>query len=230
MSRRTILFFIATIAIVCTGGSARAADSAKTDAAPAATAPPDLNGDWRFDADHSEMPQAPPGGSSHGGGSWGGGGGGGMSGGGWGGGGGGHHGGWGGGGGGGHHGGGDASAHGGEGGKPRMARLPDLLHITQTATIVSFEDSAGAVVREVATVPAAADTFARAPNAEHIAGQWESGKLVIHRTGPHDAKITETISLTNKGRMLVIDDQIEANGDMPAREFKRVYTRSTTES
>ena len=177
---------------------------------------PDMTGVWRLDAQRSDMPQRPPGGAG-----------------GWGGGGGGY--GWGGGGGGGHHhegggdGGGGGRPPGGEAsssdpGHPRPVRLPDLMHVTATATLVSVEDSTGAVLEEIATVSAEADTFAHAPGAPHIAGQWKGDKLIIERQGPR-GKVTETISLEDKGASLVFHTKMESSGDMPSREFKRVYRR-----
>jgi hypothetical protein len=82
------------------------------------------------------------------------------------------------------------------------------MRVTQTAATVSFEDSSGAVIREVA-------------------GKWKGDKLVIQRTGPRDSKITETISLQDKGKSLLIDTKFEPSGEMPSREFKRVYSRVT---
>jgi len=162
--------------------------------------PPDLNGDWRLDPKHSDNPQRA-------GGSFGGGGGGGMR--------------------MGRHGGGGGWRGGDASGSAvgRPVRLPDLMHVTQTAAVVSFADSSGAVLREVSEVPADADTLPHARGAEHLSGQWKGGKLVIQRTGPRDSKITETISLENKGKSLQIDTKIEPGGDRPSREFKRVYDR-----
>ena len=101
------------------------------------------------------------------------------------------------------------------------------MRVTQTAATVSFEDSSGAVLREVAAGSTGADTFADAPGAEHLSGKWKGDKLVIQRTGPRDSKITETISLQDKGKSLLIDTKFEPSGEMPSREFKRVYNRVT---
>ena len=197
MSHRKGIGLLAVAAMLGLGVAAHAEDKSKQ---------PDLTGEWRLDAQHSDMPQRPPGG---GGGGWGGGG--------WGG--GGHH----------HEGGGEgrppgpeANASGGPSGRP--PRLPDLMHVTMTPTLVSFEDSSGAVLQEVATVSAAADTFARAPGAMHMAGEWKGDKLVIEREGPR-GKVTETISIEDKGATLVLKTKMAASGDMPAREFKRVYRK-----
>jgi len=221
MNRHVVFCSFLMVAVLSAGKPARAGEPA---------GPPDLNGDWRLDPKHSDNPQRQGGG-------FGGGGGGGMrmgrhgGGGGWGGGGGG--GGWGGRGGGRRGGGGEGGSDGGgtAGGDAsgsavgRPVRLPDLMHVTQTAAVVSFADSSGAVLREVSEVPADADTLPHAPGAEHLSGQWKGGKLVIQRTGPRDSKITETISLENKGKSLQIDTKIEPGGDRPSREFKRVYDR-----
>jgi hypothetical protein len=203
-------------AACCAAGSARAED---------AKGPPDLTGEWRLDPKHSDTPQQHSGGGGgehmHGGGSQGG----------WGGGGGG--GGWSGHGGGHHHGGGYGESSGqGHPSDPsatgaRPARLPDLMHVTETADIVSFEDSGGAVIREVATVPAAADTFAHAPGADHVLGQWKGDKLIIEHAGPHDSKITETVSLQSDGKSLLIDVKVDSGDSSGPREYKRVYDRVT---
>jgi hypothetical protein len=209
MARGKWALWLAVAALISIGIPAYAGDKDQK---------PDLTGQWRLDAQHSDMPQRPPGGGGYGGGGghggWGG-----HEGGGYGGGGGG---GWGGheGGGGGHHGGGGGEAS----AESRPVRLPDLMHVTMTPALVSFEDSTGAVVREVATVSAEADTFAHAPGALHVPGEWKGDKLVIEREGPR-GKVTETISLEDKGSTLVLKTKMEGNGEMPSREFKRVYRK-----
>src|SRR5262245_11986284 len=150
----------------------------------AADQPPDLTGDWRFDPKHSDAPPGPggPGGGGfHGGYGGHGGMGGGMGGGGWGGGGGGGmwgrmrgcHGGD------GERGGAESAARG-----ERPVRLPDLIHITQTDELVSFEDSTGAVLQEITTIGAIKDTLVHAPGAEVIPGRWDKDKLECDREGP----------------------------------------------
>jgi hypothetical protein len=182
-------------------------------------APPDLTGLWRLDAQRSDTPPPPGerheggGGGHHGGGGgegWGGGGGGR----------GGHHGSWGGGGGGG-------SA---EGAPPEGARrtvpLPEVIHITETATIVSFEDSTGAVVQEITTLGGAKDTLAHAPGAPVIAGAWDDQALVISHPA-RGGTMTQTYSLEDGGRTLMVRSSFTGGPDGQLREFKRVYTRSS---
>lgn len=178
----------------------------------AATKPVELTGEWRLDPAHSDMP--PAGGGERSGGAHGGHG---------------EHGGYGGGGGGGwggHHGGEGASAGSGGGGAGsggRSARLPALIHITQTPSLVSFEDSSGVVLQEIATVAAVADTMTRAPGALHVAGTWAAGTLTVSHEGPR-GKVTETWKLEPSGAAL---DQVVAfeSPDMGSRTMKRVYRR-----
>jgi len=222
MTLRTLLRYAVLICMLGAGGEVVAAENA---------GPPDLTGTWKLDAKHSDQLPSP---NDHGGyrGTGGGemGGGPGM--------GGGHHGGGGGMGGGGYHHHREGGGEGDEGGRPeggggnsngapggtRPMLLPDDIHITQTSTLVSFEDTTGAVIREVATVGADADTFPPAPGAQHVRGTWDGGKLLISNEGPR-GKVTETVSLQGKDKTMVIDVKIEPAGDMPPREFKRVYTR-----
>jgi hypothetical protein len=107
----------------------------------------------------------------------------------------------------------------------RPVRLPDLMHVTQTGTVVSFEDSSGAVLQEITTLGGAKDTLVHAPKAQVLSGQWEGKKLVVERTSPRAGKITETITLEDEGSLLVIRTKLAGSGDMPSREFKRVYKR-----
>ena len=109
-------------------------------------------------------------------------------------------------------------------GRPPV-RLPDLMHVTQTGTVVSFEDSSGAVLQEITTLGGAKDTLVHAPKAQVLSGQWEGKKLVVERTSPRAGKITEAITLEGEGRLLVIRTKLAGSGDMPSREFKRVYKR-----
>ena len=106
----------------------------------------------------------------------------------------------------------------------RPLRLPRLIHVTQTARIVSVEDSSGAVIEEIATVPAAADTFDRAPGAVHVLGAWNGRALEMSRETPDGAKRTETWSLIDDGASLVSEVKITGGG-IPERSFKRVFKR-----
>jgi hypothetical protein len=112
-----------------------------------------------------------------------------------------------------------------DGAPRRPVRLPDLMHVTQTANLVSFEDSSGAVLQEITTLGGAKDTLFHAPRAQVLTGEWKSDKLQVQRPGPGKMKMTEIITLEDKGDLLVIRTKIESSGDLPAREFKRAYRR-----
>jgi hypothetical protein len=108
----------------------------------------------------------------------------------------------------------------------RPLRLPPRIHVTQTAKLVSVEDSSGAVIEEIATVPAAADTFDRAPGAVHVLGGWNGHALELTHEGPNGSKRVETWSLSDNGASLVSEVRIQG-GELPERSFKRVYRRVT---
>jgi len=121
---------------------------------------------------------------------------------------------------------------GGEGGPeatrgrgPAM-RLPHRMHVTQTAQRVSFEDSTGAVVREIVITVAEADTFMHAPMADVVHGRWNKQKLETQRPGRFDTPIVETYTVEGNGKRLVIRTELPGNEQMPARTLKRVYGRA----
>ena len=204
------LALVAGVAMTIFAGSARAAD-----------ARPDLTGMWRFDPKHSDTPMFGPGGRGGERGGWGRGGmGGGMGGGGW-----------------------VPPREGGPreagGGEPherppggdvsrRPVRYPDLMHVTQTASIVSFEDSSGVVLQEITTIGAVPDTMVHAPGAQVVSGEWKGDRLQVSREGQRGGRITSTYRLEDKGARLVIETKMEGSGDLPSRQFKRVYERVNT--
>jgi hypothetical protein len=234
MFRRILVVTIAVASLMTPPFAARAR-------AAGAAAHPDLTGLWRLDPAHSDAPQRPegaggpggPGGSMGRGGGWGGAGGmgGGMRDGRRGGG----RGGWGGTGGGdgrgGEAGGGAGRGGPGDGAGPgagsRPVRLPDLMHVTDAESVVSFEDSTGAVLQEITTIGAAKDTLLHAAGAAVIAGAWRDSMLTVERQTPR-GRMVQTYSLGADGTTLVIQTRVEpAGGSMPARTFKRVYRKAT---
>ena len=58
-----------------------------------------------------------------------------------------------------------------------------------------------------------------------IAGRWEADHLVVERTGWDGSRITQTWSLKDGGRTLVIRTQMPANDMRPARVIERVYQK-----
>jgi hypothetical protein len=186
----------------------------------AAKQPPDFHGRWRFDPSKSDAPNRPegmggPGGARGSGGGWRGGsrGGGGMG-----------SGGRGGMGGGGR--GGEGRPEGsGEGGGMRRMRLPDFFSIQQEAQSIRIADSTGIVMEEIVTGSAAKD--AKTGDAAREIGHWSGDRLTVERQSPRGGTISETLSLADDGRTLIIRTTMGATGDRPAREFKRVYLRQS---
>jgi hypothetical protein len=88
---------------------------------------------------------------------------------------------------------------------------------------VSFEDSTGVVLQEIATVAAAADTMTRAAGVLHVAGTWDGTTLAVAHEGPR-GKIKETWRLEPSGAALdqVVVFESEQTG---SRTMKRVYRR-----
>ncbi len=202
---------------------------------------PDLTGQWRLDPKRSDTTKPPGEGQRRGGGSGGGFGGGPPGGGGGGGFGGGPPGGGGGGGfGGGPPGGGSgggppdmdesgssrSSSESGRGGGAPPRPLPDLMHVTDSERIISFEDSTGTVLQEI-TVTASeseADTLTHAPGAQVFIGQWKDAKLEARRSGRGNLKITQNLTFAGD-TVLVIRTKMSGSDRMPANEFKRFYRR-----
>ena len=107
-----------------------------------------------------------------------------------------------------------------EGGAGRRMRLPTRFEIRQSGSLVSFADSAGAVIQEIATN---SDTTASAAGVAHRLGAWKSGALEVSREGRGGATFVESWRLENTST-LVCTTQI-SGGDMGDRTMKRVYRR-----
>jgi hypothetical protein len=161
------------------------------DASASTMASADFTGDWSLDPDRSDLPQMRGGMRGQGGGN-------------------------------GSFGGRHEDGQGqGRPGGSRPGRLPARFHITQTADLLSFEDSSGAVIQQIVTTPSAADTSASVRQRQ---GVWKSGSLELVRSGRGGSKVVETWSLADHGASLVAMIHFEG-GDMGARTIKRVYRR-----
>ena len=206
--------------------TAALADSATTqqESAPAPSgAIPQLQGEWRLDPAASDQPQRPEGAGAGG---WRRGGGGGGGGGGW-------SGGGPGGSGSGREGGGDRGRWGGGrnggmrragdvvGGRP--ARLPDLMHVTQTETLISFEDSTGKVLQEIVTVSGEADSLMHAPGAPQFHGTWKDQWLTVER-GREGFSVRQSYGVENGA--LIVRITVPPRDGQEERTFKRVYRRT----
>jgi hypothetical protein len=104
----------------------------------------------------------------------------------------------------------------------RPVPLPDLMHVTHTETMVSFEDSAGTVIQEITTAPEA-DTLLHVPGALLLHGTWKDQALEVQRSGARGT-VRQAYAIEDGGRSLVVRTTVSP-ADGESRTFKRVYRR-----
>jgi hypothetical protein len=109
---------------------------------------------------------------------------------------------------------------GGRGGQ--RLRLPDEIRIEQSEGFVTLEDSSGTAIREIATRGGSADSTSLPPDVPRLLGQWKGDRLEVKHEDARGGTITETFSLDDKGRSLVLKTKIEGRRTF---EIKRVYRR-----
>lgn len=101
---------------------------------------------------------------------------------------------------------------------PRF-RLPDVVRIEQSEESLKFADSLGAPVGEIHTGKK------KTPgDLLELSGKWHGDQLEVVQSNPRGGQMTQTYHLTDNGRTLEVKMHME-RGDMPAREFVRVYRR-----
>lgn len=116
---------------------------------------------------------------------------------------------------------------GGRGGRP--VRLPSRIHIRQDLGTVSIADSIGAPVEEI-VIGRKVEGVGGMEDEKAVptfAGVWSKGALEVERKGRRGTMKT-TITLEEDGRDLVFRTSMPAREARPAREFKRVYRRTST--
>jgi hypothetical protein len=122
-------------------------------------------------------------------------------------------------------GGGRPPGEGSDGAAARPGRLPEVVRIEQSGGFVRFADSSGTVLQEIRSADLPADTAAGARSAQQYIGRWKGDKLEVKRPSWRGTMITETYSLADEGRALVVQTKMASDGSMPSRDFKRVYQR-----
>ena len=101
-------------------------------------------------------------------------------------------------------------------------RLPDLLRIEQSEGFVTLEDSSGTALQEIATRGGAADATSLPPEVPRLLGQWKKDRLEVKHEDARGGTITETYSLEDKAKSLVLEAKVEGRRTF---QFKRVYQR-----
>jgi len=99
-------------------------------------------------------------------------------------------------------------------------RLPDVVRIEQDADRVELLDSLGASIGEIVTGKASQPSG----DFRRLQGKWQGDRLEVVQTNPRGGQMTQTYHLADDGRTLEVRMRM-VRGDLPAREFVRVYRR-----
>jgi len=99
-------------------------------------------------------------------------------------------------------------------------RLPDVVRIEQSAERVQLEDSLGVTIGEIVTGKA----LAGSEDVRRLEGKWHGDRLEVKQSNPRGGQMTQTYHLADDGRTLEVTMKME-RGNMPTREFVRVYRR-----
>lgn len=103
--------------------------------------------------------------------------------------------------------------------RPRsgMSRLPDVIRIEGGRDHWNVLDTNGNLVEEIATDQSNED------NDDVATGRWQGGQLVVDRQTRSGGTVTQTFSLQNRGRVLVVN--VDVDGPNGTRSYRRVYDR-----
>jgi hypothetical protein len=103
------------------------------------------------------------------------------------------------------------------------ATLPDDIVVTQSADWVSFATPQGDVDQRIALGRSGPDAGA----SPVLAGRWKGKKLVA--SGDREGmSVRQTITLAQKGAVMIVRTKIESSGDRPGFDVKRSYRRGET--
>jgi hypothetical protein len=111
-----------------------------------------------------------------------------------------------------------------KGGRP--GRLGPWLRIETSGAEVTVADSSGTTVREIVLGDAAKPKNAD-DGAMVATGKWKGSKLEVTAVDPRGREHKETWELSDEGKTLTIFTKLDARGDRPAMEMKRVYRRAS---
>jgi hypothetical protein len=112
---------------------------------------------------------------------------------------------------------------------PSPSALPDLVRVAQTEQVLSFADSAGTVRQEIALPTREPGAVAHAVGARVFKGKWKGKKLEAQFTEPGGMKLTQTMTLAERGEVLVVTSKMGSSGGMPPREDRIYYRRARAE-
>ena len=110
------------------------------------------------------------------------------------------------------------------GGGMRSAQLPNFIRIDQRPGIFRITDRRNRVLQHI-TIGGRYNPRDNGRD-ENVVGRWRGQTLVVERTGFRGAMITQTFSLENRGRTLVVRTRRDPVGRGPTTEFSTVYHRA----
>ena len=99
-------------------------------------------------------------------------------------------------------------------------RLPEVMRIEQSDSQVQLEDSLGVTIGEIVT----GKSSEASGDERRLEGKWHGDRLEVKQENPRGGQMTQTYHLADDGRTLEVTMHME-RGNMPAREFVRVYRR-----
>lgn len=100
--------------------------------------------------------------------------------------------------------------------------LPSFLQIDQSRRQVRIADFRGRTLQTI-QIGGRGRWF---EDSDILTGQWHGGGLEVQRTTPQGARMTQTFSVQDRGRTLVIHTLIDNGRNGRDLEFDRVYQRA----
>jgi hypothetical protein len=110
------------------------------------------------------------------------------------------------------------------GGGMRSAQLPSFIRIDQRPGIFRITDRRNRVLQHI-TIGGRFDPRDNGRD-ENLVGRWRGQTLVVERAGFRGATITQTFSLENRGRTLVVRTRRDPVGRGPTTEVSTTFHRA----
>jgi hypothetical protein len=104
----------------------------------------------------------------------------------------------------------------------RRPTLPALIRIDPSDVGILLSDSSGTIFRDISFQSVVKGDEAKEP--PRVAGTWHEGRLIASFIGPRGAKYTETFTLDDNEKELVVRSRAKRKGG-GEYESKRVYVK-----
>jgi len=103
------------------------------------------------------------------------------------------------------------------------------MSVTQTEQVLCFADSAGTMRQEIVLPTHESDSPAHVAGARVFRGKWKGKKLEARFTERGGMKLTQTMTLAERGEVLVVRSKAGSSDGMPSREDRVYYRRTKAE-